>query len=177
MRRWKLGGRSTPCTNRAAAAAKRKRKPRPASSIYRFQEEVENALAGRLLDGTRDNNGSGGGTFRGGGGVQVAERRLRLLMGLPPSDGRLIRPADEPILAPVAFDWHEITARRSPRRAELRRQRWVIRRRELELIASRNYLLPRLDAIGSLSVARLRPRPAATTTPPLGRDSTTPTAI
>ncbi|MEK6235674.1 MAG: TolC family protein, partial [Planctomycetales bacterium] len=31
---------------------------------------------------------------------------------------------------------------------ELRRQRWVIRRRELELIAAGNFLLPRLDASG-----------------------------
>jgi hypothetical protein len=33
------------------------------------------------------------------------------------------------------------------RRGELRRQRQIIRRRELELIASRNFLLPRLDAV------------------------------
>jgi hypothetical protein len=31
---------------------------------------------------------------------------------------------------------------------ELRRQKWQIRRRELELIASKNHLLPRLDAVG-----------------------------
>ena len=93
------------------------------------------------------NNGSSGGTFRGGGGVQVAERRLRMLMGLPPSDGRLIRPADEPVSAPIAFDWQEITRESLIRRAELRRQRWVTRRFELEQIASRNYLLPRLDAV------------------------------
>ena len=34
------------------------------------------------------------------------------------------------------------------RRVELRRQRFVTRRFELEWIASRNYLLPRLDAVG-----------------------------
>ncbi|BBO35976.1 TolC family protein [Lacipirellula parvula] len=115
--------------------------------FYRFQEDVENALAGRLLGGTSVNNGSGGGTFRGGGGVQVAERRLRMLVGLPPSDGRLIRPSDEPVSAPIRFDWTEITRESLVRRAELRRQRWVTRRFELEQIASRNYLLPRLDAV------------------------------
>ncbi|HEX5472281.1 MAG TPA: TolC family protein, partial [Lacipirellulaceae bacterium] len=31
---------------------------------------------------------------------------------------------------------------------ELRRQKWMVRRRELELIASKNFLLPKLDAIG-----------------------------
>ena len=31
---------------------------------------------------------------------------------------------------------------------EIRRQKWEIKRRELELIAARNFLLPRLDAVG-----------------------------
>ncbi len=116
--------------------------------FYRFQEEVENALGGRLFDGTRTGNGSMGGTFRGTGGVLVAERRLRRLLNLPASDGRLLRPADEPILAPMHFDWDEIAFEAVERRGELRRQRFVVRRRELELIASKNYLLPRLDAVG-----------------------------
>lgn len=115
--------------------------------FYRFQEDVQNALAGRLIDGTSVNNGSSGGTFRGTGGVQVAERRLRMLMGLPPSDGRLIRTADEPVTAPIAFDWSEITRESLVRRVELRRQRFMTRRFELEWIASKNYLLPRLDAV------------------------------
>jgi Outer membrane efflux protein len=115
---------------------------------FRFQEEVQNALSGQLIDGTRTGNGSGGGTFRGVGGVLVAERRLRLLMSLPPSGGKLLRPSDEPILAPVTFDWQQVADDAATRRAELRRQKWVIRRRELELIASKNYLLPRLDAVG-----------------------------
>ncbi|MCG8449211.1 MAG: TolC family protein [Pirellulales bacterium] len=115
---------------------------------FRFQEEVENALSGRLIDGTRTYNGSDGGTFRANGGVHVAERRLRMLMGLPPSDGRLMRPADEPISAPVSFDWCEITRESLMRRAELRRQRFETRRRELEWIASKNFLLPRFDLIG-----------------------------
>ena len=46
------------------------------------------------------------------------------------------------------FDWEEIALEAVERRAELRRQRWQIRRRELELIASKNHLLPRLDAVG-----------------------------
>ena len=116
--------------------------------FYRFQEEVQNALGGRLIDGTRTGNGSSGGTFRGGGGVLVAERRLRMLMGLPATDGRLLRPQDEPITAPVEFDWHEITRETVVRRAELRRQRFQVRRLELEWIASKNHLMPRLDTVG-----------------------------
>lgn len=116
--------------------------------FFRFQEEVQNALSGLLIDGTRTDNGSGGGTFRGNGGVQVAERRLRRLIGLPPTDGRLLRPIDEPLTAPVDFDWTESTHEAVIRRAELRRQRFETRRFELESIASRNYLLPQLDTIG-----------------------------
>ena len=70
-------------------------------------------------------------------------------MGLPrPSDCKLIRPIDEPIAAKIDFDWCQITAEATTRRAELRRQKWIVRRRELELIASKNYLLPKLDAVG-----------------------------
>ena len=115
---------------------------------YRFQESVQNSLGGRLFDGTRTGNGSLGGTFRGSGGVLVAERRLRRLLNMPASDGRLLRPADEPVLAPVHFDWDEVACQAVERRAELRRQRYQVRRRELEFIASKNHLLPRLDAVG-----------------------------
>jgi outer membrane protein TolC len=115
---------------------------------YRLQEEVQNALSGRLVDGTRANNGSGGGTFRGTGGVHTSERRLRLLLGLPINDGRLIRPSDEPPLASVVFDWDFALAEALERRVELRRQKWLIKRRELECVASENFTLPKLDAVG-----------------------------
>ncbi len=76
------------------------------------------------------------------------ENRLRYLMGLAMSDGRLIRPSDEPTTARVAFDWSGIHCEALTRRVEIRKQKWEIKRRELELIAARNYLLPRLDAVG-----------------------------
>lgn len=115
---------------------------------FRLHEEVQNALAGRLLQRTRTFNGSSGGTFRGVSGVQAAERRLRLAMGIAINDGRLIRPSDEPVMAEVVFDWDEIVAESLARRAELRRQRDRIRQAELELAANRNFLLPRLDTVG-----------------------------
>jgi outer membrane protein TolC len=77
-----------------------------------------------------------------------AENRLRYIMGLSMSDGRLIRPSDEPTTARVAFDWSSIHVEALTRRVEVRRQKWEIKRRELELIAARNMLLPRIDAIG-----------------------------
>lgn len=115
---------------------------------FRINAEVQEALTGRLQEGTRTNNGSSPGTFRGPPGVYVNERKLRLLMGLPPSGERLIRPSEEPPVSPVAFQWGEITREALVRRAELRRQRWQVKRRELELIASRNFLLPSLDLVG-----------------------------
>lgn len=115
---------------------------------YRFQEAVQTALSGRLVEGTRDNNGSRAGTFRGLDGVQVAERRLRLLMGLPLADGQLLRPADEPTFAEVVFSWESLVPEALERRVELRRQRWLIKRQELELAANRNFLMPQLDAVG-----------------------------
>lgn len=78
----------------------------------------------------------------------TVENRLRYLMGLTASDGRLIRPSDVPTVAPVKFDWATIHTESLARREELRRQKWTIKRRELELIASKNLLLPRLDLIG-----------------------------
>lgn len=115
---------------------------------FRFEEEAQNALHGKLVDGTRTNNGSTGGTFRGSGGVYVVERRLRLLTGLPISDGRLIRPSDEPIKAKLAYNWESCLVEALTRREELRRQKWQIKKREVELEANKNFLLPKLDVTG-----------------------------
>ncbi len=109
---------------------------------YRLEGDVQNALTGRLIEPTRNN------TFRGLGGVHANERRLRQILGTAINDGRLIRPIDEPQMARVMFDWEEILVESQQRRPELRRQQWVVKRRELELAGSRNFLLPRLDAVG-----------------------------
>jgi len=116
--------------------------------VHRFQAEVIDALNGRPIDGTRVYNGSSGGTFRAvDGGLRVAERKLRLIVGLPITDGKLIQPVDSPTAAPVIFDWNSCIAEAIESREELRRQRWVIKQRELELIANRNFLMPQLDMI------------------------------
>jgi outer membrane protein TolC len=73
------------------------------------------------------------------------ENELRFLMGLSASDGRLIRPKDDPTLARVEFDWTEIMAEAIARRPELNIRRWQIKQRELELILARNQLLPQFD--------------------------------
>lgn len=78
-----------------------------------------------------------------------AENRLRYIMGIAMSDGRLIRPSDELTTAGIDFDWSQVHGEAQVRRVEIRRQKWEIKRRELELIAARNSLLPRLDATGT----------------------------
>lgn len=121
--------------------------------VIRFQADIVDALNGRAIDGTRTYNGSSGGTFRGIGGVRVCERKLRLMIGMPINDGLLLQPSDRPTLAPVAFDWGTSIEEALRLREELRRQRWIIKQRELELIANRNFLKPQLDAV---SAYRLR---------------------
>ncbi len=77
-----------------------------------------------------------------------AENRLRYMMGLTASDGRLFRPADDPTTAKADFDWYATLCEGLARSVEIRQQRWRVKQRELELIASKNHLLPRLDAVG-----------------------------
>jgi outer membrane protein TolC len=109
---------------------------------FRLESEVQNALSGGPADRVRSN------VFRGAGGVQATERRLRLLMGIPVTDGRLIRPSQDPLAARILFDWRDMVAEALTRRPELRQQKWAIKRAELELAASKNFLLPRVDAVG-----------------------------
>jgi len=80
--------------------------------------------------------------------VYRSESRLRYMMGISASDGRLIRPADEPTTARIAFDWQQSLVEALSRSAELRKQKWVIKQRELELTAAKNLILPRLDLVG-----------------------------
>ncbi len=101
-----------------------------------------------MIDGTRTNNGSTGGTFRANGGVRIAERRLRLLVGMPINSQQLIRPSDTPTDAMVKFDWAESVDTALANRPELREQEWNIKRVELEYVAAKNFLLPRLDLLG-----------------------------
>ena len=80
--------------------------------------------------------------------VYRCESRLRYMMGISASDGRLIRPADEPTTARISFDWQQSLVEALSRSAELRKQKWVIKQRELELTAAKNLILPRLDLVG-----------------------------
>lgn len=100
---------------------------------YANQASVENALSG-LLNGT--------------GGVYAVERRLRSLLGLPTSDGRIIVPASDPITIDTVFDWQDSLQTALNKRVELRRQQWQVKRSDLELVAARNFQKMRVDLVG-----------------------------
>lgn len=80
--------------------------------------------------------------------LYTAETDLRFLLGIATTDGRLIRPSDEPSQAKVEFDWHAIHSEALVRRPMVRRQKWQIKQQELELTYSKNALLPELNAVG-----------------------------
>lgn len=94
--------------------------------FFRFQNQVQQALST----------------------LYSAENTLRLVMGLGVSDGRLIRPATEPTTAKDIFNWDDVHLEALTRGVELRKQKWNIKKRELELLAAKNFLLPRLDFVG-----------------------------
>lgn len=131
---------STQTANRAQEALARQQ-------YYRLKTEVDNAMSGDLTDGTETGNGSDGGTMQSNGGVLAAERRLRLLVGLPAADGTLLRPSDEPTMAEIGYSWDQAVSEALVNRPELQKTHLRIKRREMELVASKNFLNPRLDAI------------------------------
>ncbi|MCP4510377.1 MAG: TolC family protein, partial [Fuerstiella sp.] len=63
------------------------------------------------------------------------------------TDGELIRPVEEPTEADIIFDWYSVQQDALKLRSELRRQQMLVRKREMELLAARNFLNPRLDAV------------------------------
>ena len=128
-------------TNRRGGEAEKEAQAR--AQYFRLEADVQVALSGRPFEsgGSRNNVGQEP-------GVYSAERRLRLLLGMKINDGSLLRPTTEPTIARVEFDWNHVLMEALRRRPELRRQKWKIKGRELELVAARNYLMPRLDALG-----------------------------
>ena len=117
--------------------------------LLRFELALIESMEGRLIDGTQVNSGISGGSFRRSVGVRTAERRLRYLLGMSITDGTLLKPIDQPIKVALAFDWHKSVDSAMSKRPEIRRQKWTIKQRELELTAARNFLLPRVDLVGN----------------------------
>lgn len=84
----------------------------------------------------------------GAQGLYEQEQTLRYLLGLPPGDGSLLKPITEPMRGEVVYDWHSALADAITKRVEIRRQKWTIKRRELELCAARLNRKPTLDFLG-----------------------------
>lgn len=81
--------------------------------------------------------------------IDTLEGSLRRICGLPLSDGRILRPIDEPISAEFTPDWNSDVAMALTRRVELRRQKWNIKSTELQMEAARSLTKPRLDWVSS----------------------------
>lgn len=113
-----------------AGAARPDEEAQAQSQYYQFEANVQNQLGGQ-------------------GGLYAAERQLRYLLGMPASDGKLIKPVTDPIDAEVIFDWNSALTQALERRVEVRRQRFQVKRRELELYAARLNKRPQLDVVGS----------------------------
>ncbi|HET6422726.1 MAG TPA: TolC family protein [Planctomycetaceae bacterium] len=82
------------------------------------------------------------------GTLYSTEGQLRRLIGLPVNDGRMLRPADEPLEAEFVSDWRMALSESLVRRVELRRQKWQIKSLELQMSAAESLAKPRLDVIG-----------------------------
>ena len=100
------------------------------SQYYQFQALVESSLGSQQ-------------------GLYAAEQNLRYLIGMPASDGSLIMPTTEPVDMKVVYDWSSALGQALQRRVEIRRQRYQVKRREMELYAARLNRRPRLDFLGS----------------------------
>lgn len=81
--------------------------------------------------------------------IYTVEAQLRLLMGLPVNDGRIIRPVDNPITARLEPDWNSCLSDALVRRPEIRHQKWNIKSIEMQLRAAENLTMPRLDFVAA----------------------------
>jgi outer membrane protein TolC len=103
------------------------------AQYFNFNAQAKNALAGAL---------------NGQSGVLGAERNLRRLMGISTAERRLIRPVTDPVMVPVSYDWQQSQHAALENRIELNRQKWTIRRRELELLAAKQLNKWQFDFVG-----------------------------
>ncbi len=78
-------------------------------------------------------------------GVYGRERRVRELIGMSPTDSRLIRPIDEPTIARVEHDWEEARVQTLFLNPELRQTKFRIKQSELELKLAKNQILPEVN--------------------------------
>lgn len=80
------------------------------------------------------------------------ETQLRRILGLPVSDGKTIRPIDEPVFAPFEPDWYIALTEALVSRPEIRSQEWTVQRLEFQLKAANSIAQPRFDFVASYGV-------------------------
>ncbi len=107
------------------------------ASYFQFDNRIKASLMGSSVPGFDPR------------GLYGREQTLREKMGWSPTDGRIIRPSDDPTIARVSFEWSDVLAEGLTRNTELRRQKWVVKQKELELISAKNQILPQLDLSGT----------------------------
>lgn len=81
--------------------------------------------------------------------IDFQEVSLRRMCNLPMNDGRIIRPANEPVNAEFVPDWYTCLAEALTRRVELRRQKWNIKSLDLQLRAARSQTMPQLNFVSA----------------------------
>lgn len=103
--------------------------------LFQFDQQVIAALSGTGSDI--------------GSGLYQAESNLRRLMGLPQKSEEFLRPSDQPTDVKVFHQWQSLLKTAYQSRPEIRQQLWQIKRRQFEMVAAKNFLLPRLDALAT----------------------------
>ncbi len=84
--------------------------------------------------------------------IFVTENQFRKLLGLAVNDGKIIRPADDPMEAEFVVNWESSVLDALTRRAELRRQKWQIKSLELQYRAAENVANPQLNFVSAYQV-------------------------
>lgn len=84
--------------------------------------------------------------------IYLKEAELRRLMGLPPNDGRVIRPVEEPTTAKMVPDWRSCLTDAMMFRTELRRQKWQIKSLQLQLKAANSLTNPQLNFVSGYQI-------------------------
>ncbi len=77
--------------------------------------------------------------------VLTTERQLRNILGLPPADSRRIIPVTEPTDARLEPNWEASLAQMVSFHPDIVQQQLLVRVAEMQLLLSRNQLLPALD--------------------------------
>lgn len=84
--------------------------------------------------------------------IFLTENQFRKLLGLSVNDGKIIRPADDPMEAEFVAPWETSVLDALTRRVELRRQKWQIKSLELQYRAAENVANPQLNLVSSYQV-------------------------